>query len=163
MTWLAIGATSDRPAEHGDIVTLDIRPGVAMMQGDVRCMPCFFAETFEGVELHHVLEHLERDEAPGALREIWRVLKPGGELHISTPDMLLLAEDLLHGNTQLLINIYSPDTEPAQHHRWGYTPDTMRELLRECGFVDIEPASTIDGHGLRFHCKKGSVCENSMA
>jgi ubiquinone/menaquinone biosynthesis C-methylase UbiE len=44
----------------------------------------FSDNTFDAVTCLGVIEYLERDEA--ALREMWRVLKPGGRAIISTPN-----------------------------------------------------------------------------
>ncbi|WP_454021044.1 class I SAM-dependent methyltransferase [Azospirillum sp. Marseille-Q6669] len=48
-------------------------------------------QRFDGVYHSHVLEHLDRDEAPGFLRECYRVLKPGGVLRVVVPDLEQIA------------------------------------------------------------------------
>ena len=42
---------------------------------------------FDGVFSEHVLEHLYIDEALLLLKEIFRILKPGGTLRLSVPDL----------------------------------------------------------------------------
>src|SRR3989475_1298038 len=51
--------------------------------GDIENLE-FADNTFDAVTCLGVIEYLDRDEA--ALREIWRVLKPGGKAVISTPN-----------------------------------------------------------------------------
>jgi SAM-dependent methyltransferase len=149
--WLAVGWN---PPEHTGALLLDIRPSEGVVTGDIRALD-FPGETFAGVELHHVLEHLERDEAPGALAELWRVLAPGGALEISVPDLVRCARTLLSGAVQIIINIYSPDGEPAMRHRWGYTPATLRAALEAAAFVDIrEVVDHRDTNSVRMHCRK---------
>jgi ubiquinone/menaquinone biosynthesis C-methylase UbiE len=61
---------------------------VAFLQSDARALP-FAAETFDGVACLEALEFMPRAEA--ALREMMRVLKPGGVLLLSNrlaPDAL---------------------------------------------------------------------------
>jgi len=146
--WLAIGHN----AEHQGAIRLDIRP-VGDVVGDISAMP-FKSGAACGVELHHVLEHIERDRAGQVLSELRRVLWPGGSLHISVPDILKCAQSLLNGNLSLLVNIYSPDPESAQHHRWGYTPETLNEALTRAGFVDIVAVHDRDAHSVRYYCRR---------
>jgi predicted SAM-dependent methyltransferase len=141
--------------EHPGAVTADIRPGAAERVEDVRSIG-FEDGTLDGVELYHVLEHLFPDDAHRALSEIWRVLKPGGELAIAVPDMTLCAQAVLSGDMAILDNIYSPSEEPAQCHRWGYTEQTLRLALGGAGFVDIvrQPSHPDDPHEMRFRVVK---------
>lgn len=52
-------------------------------------------ETFDVVYHSHVLEHLDREDAPGLLRECLRVLRPGGALRVVVPDLEQLARRYL--------------------------------------------------------------------
>ena len=47
----------------------------------------FADQTFDGVYHCHVLEHIDREVAPTFLRECCRVLKPGGILRVTVPDL----------------------------------------------------------------------------
>ncbi len=47
----------------------------------------FNEATFYGVHTEHMLEHIHVDRIPRLLQEIHRVLKPGGNLRISVPDL----------------------------------------------------------------------------
>jgi len=53
--------------------------------GDIERIP-FPDNTFDGVMCLGVMEYLEKDEP--ALREMWRVLKPGGRAVITTPSIV---------------------------------------------------------------------------
>lgn len=44
-------------------------------------------ETVQAIHSEHALEHLSYEEARKALREWFRVLKPGGEVHLQVPDL----------------------------------------------------------------------------
>jgi SAM-dependent methyltransferase len=71
--------------------------------------------SFQTVLMTEVLEHLEEPEA--ALREVHRLLCPGGKVILTTPFMWVLHE------------------EPRDFFR--YTPFGLHHLLSEAGFVDI--------------------------
>jgi SAM-dependent methyltransferase len=75
----------------------------ARMRGLERDVVCWnlrrgipFPDASVDVVYHsHVLEHLEREDAPGFLRECRRVLKPGGVLRVVVPDLERLARRYL--------------------------------------------------------------------
>jgi SAM-dependent methyltransferase len=58
-------------------------PDVALSCGNVYHMP-FPDNTFDAVIMSEILEHIDRDE--DALREAWRVLKPGGVMVATVPN-----------------------------------------------------------------------------
>jgi SAM-dependent methyltransferase len=64
---------------EGTLVAHDLRHGIP-----------FDDQSVDFVYHSHVLEHLDRDVAPGFLKEIFRVLKPGGLQRIVVPDLELL-------------------------------------------------------------------------
>jgi len=76
----------------GDIqpgwVHLDMhpRPGVDVVH-DIAITPWPFSdEEFDFVKASHVLEHLDNDHFIAAMRELHRILKPGGVLSIRVPE-----------------------------------------------------------------------------
>jgi 2-polyprenyl-3-methyl-5-hydroxy-6-metoxy-1,4-benzoquinol methylase len=61
--------------------------GIARVGGvDLNCFLPFQSVSFDGVDLVEVIEHIENQ--PQLVREINRVLKPGGTLLVSTPNVL---------------------------------------------------------------------------
>ncbi|HVV20559.1 MAG TPA: methyltransferase domain-containing protein [Pseudonocardiaceae bacterium] len=77
-------------------------------------------ETFDLVCAFEVLEHIEDDEA--AVREWASRVRPGGWLMLSVP---------AHQSR------FGPWDELVGHFR-RYEPDGMRDLLRRCGFTDVD-------------------------
>ena len=63
-----------------DVVCWNLRRGIPFPDASV-----------DVVYHSHVLEHLDREDAPGFLRECRRVLKPGGFLRVVVPDLEQLA------------------------------------------------------------------------
>lgn len=57
-------------------------PGITLTRGNIYALP-FPDDHFDGVILSEILEHIDDDVA--GLREVWRVLKPGGVVAITVP------------------------------------------------------------------------------
>lgn len=89
------------------------------------------------------LEHFRKHHNEHILREFFRVLKPGGVLRVSTPDIEAIAQGILEGesldttNQHLFGKYKSKDTDDFDVHRWMYPPRLMIAKLQEIGFVDV--------------------------
>ncbi len=83
----------------GQWTTVDCAPREAVV--DVVCqwgaqrLP-FPDESFDLVHAAHVLEHVPWHQTLDALREAWRVLRPGGRLEIHVPDFDVLMQAARH-------------------------------------------------------------------
>jgi SAM-dependent methyltransferase len=88
--------------------------------------------TFDEIICTEVLEHLCDDES--ICRTFWRILKPGGVLHITTP------------NARHPYNEKFPldSSEMGGHVRPGYTLESYRALLEPIGF-EIEKSAGLGG------------------
>jgi SAM-dependent methyltransferase len=100
-------------------------------------------DSFDVVMLCEVLEHFTNDPIY-ALRNIKRVLKPGGVLILTTPNVnrLLNVARMITGH-----NIYDPYSGygPYGRHNREYTWEELEKLLAYVGF-DIEIMFTSDVH-----------------
>jgi predicted SAM-dependent methyltransferase len=67
---------SRQPADELEVLYFDVR----------RPLP-YAAESFDAVDLFHIVEHLTQEEAAAFLRQVRRILKPAGILRLSTPDL----------------------------------------------------------------------------
>lgn len=119
--------------------------GIANVQfevGDVYKLT-FPAESFDAVFSHNVLEHIP--EPIKALREMYRVLKPGGVIGIRDIDMgghlYSPANALLHQYADLLGAAWELG---GGHPRIGRQ---LRGLLHEAGFGDVATSASYDVYG----------------
>jgi SAM-dependent methyltransferase len=105
--------------------------------------------TFECAYASHMLEHLDRGVAERCLREVHRVLRPGGVLRLAVPDLdaVVGAYDPADPD-QFLLGIYeahSARPNSASRHRWMYNAGSLEALLRHVGFREVEPRNYREG------------------
>lgn len=102
------------------------------------------------IENHHMLEHLNAEEGLLALAEWHRVLRPGGRLVITCPDLDRVARMWIRSSHQVRFRrpqspvvamIYGSQEHPGMYHKWGYNRHSLRETLEEIGF-DVETQIT---------------------
>jgi SAM-dependent methyltransferase len=115
----------------------------------------FADETFDYVVAEHMIEHVSYEAALAMLQECRRVLKKGGVVRISTPDIQLtrrlmdrpLAPELeryVQWSNQRYGCAGDPDSAVQVvnrlQHAWGhqflYDADTMADALRRAGFAE---------------------------
>ncbi|WP_018291147.1 methyltransferase domain-containing protein [Verrucomicrobium sp. 3C] len=137
---LYVGANGMRPEGYQ---TIDIDPATRPdVVADLRDMAHVPTGSVEEIVANAVLEHIEWPDAFQALSEMVRILKVGGQLKISVPDMALYARRLIAGDNSfhLMAVIYGVGGRVNSHqaHRFGYTPGMLCDLaeLLGCGKFD---------------------------
>ena len=113
-------------------------------------------DSFDYIFSEHIIEHVSYNDGLAMLKESFRILKPGGKVRISTPDL------------KFLIDLYSEPKTPLQNeyiqwatetftktsekldtivinnfvrdwgHQFIYDPKTLKRSLEFAGFMDIE-------------------------
>ncbi len=135
---------------------LDINPAV---EPDIVCSVIAMNPVPDGsidaVWCSHNLEHLYRHDVPVALSEFYRVLRPGGILFLTLPDLQRVAALVM--NDKLESQAYMSPSGPItpldmifghtaslmrgnldMAHRSGFTSTMLRKLLDEAGFEQIQ-------------------------
>lgn len=130
---------------------LDMRPDVLC---DLHKLSIFENDYADEILSVHVVEHFWRWEVGKILEEWVRVLKPGGKMILECPNLISACEELLKdtklraqpgqdGQRTMWVFYGDPQWhDPLMVHRWGYTPDSLGELMASVGLVNIyqEPA-----------------------
>lgn len=90
----------------------------------------------------HVLEHIEWPDSFTAMAEFARVLKPGGVVKISVPDMAAFVRMLLSGESafHVMALIYGVGgrANALERHRYGFTPGMLTDILEALGFGEFD-------------------------
>ena len=125
-----------------DYINVDMRelPGVDII-ADVSALP-FAHGTVDEISSAHLVEHFPQEELRRQLLPHWReLLKPGGRFRAITPD----GEALLAGVAQGTYSfedfrdvLFGGQDYEGDFHYNLLTPDSLRDLVKEAGFIDIE-------------------------
>ena len=142
---LHIGCGDNYWASHTNV---DLHNRKADILADACDLPVG-AESYDLVESHHLIEHMPKSKAERALAEWLRVLKPGGKIFLSCPDIVAFFDLLRDSDApevwdSLLAAVYGQES-PGMAHQYGYSRRSLRLALEAAGFVDVEVKTAV-GH-----------------
>lgn len=135
-----------------EVLDIYAREGVDHV-GNANDLSRFEDGTFGEIYASHVLEHFDyKDELTATLREWHRVLRPGGTLRLSVPDLDLLAHLLLQRHAfsveqrfELMRMIFGGHTNAHDYHLVGLNQEILTVYLQSTGFVGLQ---RVTRHGL---------------
>ncbi len=126
--------------------------------GDIRKGPLVSDASADGVYCSHVLEHLALDDCRAALKNTFRMLRPGGIFRLVLPDLKILAREYL-GSSEPDAAVRFMETtnmgRPSRpkgltgllrswignsEHQWMWDYQALAMELEKAGFVSIRPA-----------------------
>lgn len=88
----------------------------------------------------NLIDHMKKEEFTETLKEWKRVLKIGGKLIIDVDDRAKQAEILTSAETNEEVKwalrlIYCDHAKEGRTHWWGYTPEYLKHILINAGFI----------------------------
>ena len=136
---LEIGSGS---AKRTDWLTLDICKG-SDIYWDLRLRLPFAQMSFNKVYCSHVLEHFSFNELMVLLRNVHRILKPGGQFYICVPDASLYIEAYLGKR----------DAEKMLQYKPAISSSHSMDILNYIFYMDGQHKYMFDAENLAYHCK----------
>ena len=134
-------------------LSIDIRADDTCFGMDAAKPWPFETASAEAINSEHFIEHLELDQARVYLAEAYRVLRPGGLIRTTTPNLGGLVELFTGRDTHMLDVHRSHGYKAATHgemlnnyfysweHRHIYDFESLATLLRNAGFEDVREAA----------------------
>ncbi len=130
----------------------EVEPDIVANITDMSPVP---SVSMDAVFSRHNIEHIFAHEVPRAIEEFFRVLRPGGEVLLMTPDLQGVAKTIVSGRledplyrapagqiTPLdVVYGYRPEIAEGREymaHRTGFTRGTLMRRLGQAGFVDVQ-------------------------
>ncbi len=130
--------------EHQRKLVEHLRAGgtIEFSKGDARAALGFEENSVDAIYLGQCVEHFNRvHELPGLLHECFRMLKPGGTLRITTPDLDTILEAYLQGNLSRFNN------EQPEYYAKATPPDKLAYIM----FGATGPDCTAEHYEGHFH------------
>ena len=134
-------------------LSIDIRADEQCFGMDAAKPWPFATGSAEAVNSEHFIEHLELEDARAYLAEAYRVLRPGGLIRTTTPDLGGLVELFTERDPGLLevhrSHGYAAATDGdmvnnyfySWEHRHIYDFESLAGMLRAAGFEDVREAA----------------------
>lgn len=107
---------------------------------DARKLDIIANESVTEIYACHILEHIERGEVVGVLREWYRVLKPKGIIRIAVPDFEAVVHEYLIGKDlpRFLGLLYGGQTYDYNFHHAAFDFLSLKRLMENAGFSSVE-------------------------
>jgi predicted SAM-dependent methyltransferase len=132
-------------------VNIDIVSPAADLNADCCALP-FKQGTIDRIESYHLIEHMDRHKAEKALRHWWGLLKVGGTLVLECPDLLEVCKNYIAGNEEMLYSIYGRNRYEYDTHLWGYSKQSLKNILLLNGYEVTKIMNGTDYHASMEPC-----------
>ncbi|MEG4573207.1 tetratricopeptide repeat protein [Microcoleus sp. N3A4] len=130
----------------------NVKPDIISSITDMSSVP---SHSFDAIWSSHNIEHIYHHEVPIALAEFYRVLKPGGFVLITLPDIQKVAEYVALGNLEQplytspsgsisaidILYGFGADIAKGKYymaHRTGFTQQSLALKIQQAGFHPVE-------------------------
>lgn len=154
---------------------VDVRPGPAVdLVEDVFTLPSYEEGSVDVIYACHVLEHAglpfssRTTSYRTALARWFHLLKPGGMLFVSVPDLYQVFEGLRrfdgHKNQQAFLRaLFGGQEYPENTHYCGFTRALLTDELAAAGFESVREFSSFAEDTSRFRMFGLSISLNLVA
>ena len=106
---------------------------------------------FDEVLAKDVLDHITNADCLKLLGRITTWLNKNGVLFIHLPNFETCSVRAVEGDHEALCWVYGSDGSRASYEtnviRWGYTPESMGQMLVDAGLEVIDTRETCEGYG----------------
>lgn len=110
----------------------------------------------------HILEHFTKEDGRRFLKECYRILAPGGLLHIAVPDMDVFVNCKVSGDWTAVGDYYWRDfnwffggdtreTRPEMRHSYLYNEDILKAAMWAAGFTAVNRRAPLPEDNPRYH------------
>jgi len=130
--------------------TFDMKPGPQVDHvGIYSDLSAFSSNSADVIYACHVLQRIPFQSIGVTLKEWFRVLRPGGEILLSIPDMRLLCWQFLRDDGdlstrfQIMRMLFGAQTDEINFSFSGLTFEFVQVLLREAGFESISRVESL--------------------
>lgn len=134
-----------------EYINVDLYSDKADIKAPADSLP-FEDGSYDLIEAHHLLEHLDKDNVREVLAEWRRVLSPDGHIFLSLPDIVADFDLLKDAHSKqaehpelwdAFMQVVFGEPGPGMAHRYGYSRESLTRLLQEAGFEDVEVKTAI--------------------
>jgi len=112
----------------------------------------------------HFIEHLDLNGGVFFFKEAYRVMKKGGVIRISCPDLFTYAENYLKNNKEFFNNSFIQEActfknavtpgeifiakayDSGGAHKWFYDFDSLKHLMESAGFCEVKKTTRRTGN-----------------
>jgi predicted SAM-dependent methyltransferase len=124
---------------HG-FVNVDIRPEVEPdLVADVFKLPTIKNNSVDLILAVHVLEHLNREKVILALKRWFEILKKGGKVMISVPDIEAVCEHYIYHKDLKVLQAFLGGSQKHDYdyHLSHFDFKTLKSILEQIGFKNV--------------------------
>jgi predicted SAM-dependent methyltransferase len=121
-------------------LTVDIDPRADAYVNICESLP-FPEESIDFIFCEEVIEHISKERGIFLLQECFRILKRGGVMRITTPDLKWFSSALMKGeiSCDFMNSIFYEHS-----HRYIYSPEELLEAVSACGFKVVKESKYKD-------------------
>ena len=140
----------EKVKEGWKILNISQKPGVDFI-GDISDLGMFEENSASDVYASHVFEHIPQAKALDTLKQIKRILKPGGKFYVSVPDLDVLCHTFINpiASPDLKFHVmrmmFGGQVDAHDFHYFGWNQLFLFDFLRQDGFTS---ANRVESFGI---------------